>query len=52
MEENILETEERTFTIADLQKRKEEAERLEEKDKMLSVELEKIMNKDEIEIGE
>lgn len=44
--------EEKIFTINDLQKRKEEAEMLEEKDKMLSVELEKIMNKDEIEIGE
>lgn len=52
MEKNILETEERNFTIEDLNRKKAEAEMLEEKDKQVSAELEEIISKDENEIGE
>lgn len=52
MEKNILETEERNFTIEDLHRKKAEAEMLEEKDKQVSAELEEIISKDENEIGE
>ena len=50
MEKNILETEERNFTIEDLHIKKAEAEMLEEKDKQVSAELEEIISKDENEI--
>ena len=50
MEKNILETEERNFTIEDLHRKKAEAEMLEEKDKQVSAELEEIVSKDENEI--
>ena len=52
MEKNMLETEERNFTIEDLHRRKAEAEMLEEKDKQVTAELEEIISKDVNEIGE
>ena len=52
MEKNILETEERNFTIEDLHRKKTEVEMLEEKDRQVSDELKEIISKDENEIGE
>ena len=52
MEENVLGTEERTFTIEDLHRKKAEAEMLEEKDRAITAELEEIIERDENEIGE
>ena len=52
MEENILGTEEGTFTIEDLRRKKAEAEMLEEKNQKITAELEEIIDKDENEIGE
>lgn len=52
MEKNILETEERNFTIEDLHRKKAEVEMLEEKDRQVSDELKEIISKDENEIGE
>ena len=52
MEENVLGTEERTFTIEDLQRREAELKMLEEKEITVTAELEKIIDRDENEIGE
>lgn len=52
MEENVLGTEERLFTIEDLHRKKAEAEMLEEKNQSITAELEEIIDKDENEIGE
>ncbi len=52
MEENVLGTEERAFTIEDLHRKRAEAEMLEEKDRTVTAELEEIIDRDENEIGE
>ena len=52
MEKNVLETEERNFTIEDLRRKKAEVELLEEKDRQITAELEEVISKDENEIGE
>ena len=52
MEKNILETEEKNFTIEDLHRKKTELEMLEEKDRQVTAEFEEIISKDEKEIGE
>lgn len=51
MRENILETKEHGFTIEELHKKKAELEALEQKDIMVSAELEEVID-NEIEIGE
>lgn len=50
MDKNILETEELKFTIDDLREKKAEAELLEEKNRMVTKELEELINKNENEI--
>lgn len=51
MEKSVLETNE-MYTIDDLKARKEEAEGLEKINEQVTAELEKIITKDENEIGE
>lgn len=50
MEKSVLET--NVYTIEDLKARKEEAEGLEQINEQVTAELEKIISKDENEIGE
>ena len=52
MGENVLGTEERTFTIEDLHQKRAEAEALEAKNQEISKELEEIIDREENEIGE
>lgn len=51
MGENILGTKESGFTIEELHQKKAELEALEQKDRMVSAELEEVID-NEIEIGE